>query len=126
MWVFAAWTVFVWGTRIRNILADDGLSPGLVVAVGLTVLGVLVAVWAARGRPSWAVPAAVVATHVVWAVRVPQIALNDHSAAFVAVHLVLAVVSVGLALATARTQRGPHGPASRRRTGSSGTTAGRP
>jgi hypothetical protein len=102
VWAFAAWTVFVWGTRIRNILADDAGLPSLLVASGLTVLGILVAVHAAAGRPRWAVPAAAAATLAVWAVRVPQILLHDHSAGFVVVHVVLAAVSVGLAVAATR------------------------
>jgi hypothetical protein len=98
VWAFAAWTVFVWGTRIRNILSDDGGAPALAVAVGLTLLGLLVAAHAATGRLPWAVPVAAGATVVVWAVRAPQILLNDHSVAFVVVHLVLAAISVGLAV----------------------------
>lgn len=98
VWAFAVWTVFVWGTRIRNILSDDGGTGALVVAVGLTVLGLAVAVHAASGRLPWAVPAAALATVAVWAVRVPMVLLHDRSAAFRLVHVALAVVSVGLAV----------------------------
>jgi hypothetical protein len=99
VWAFAAWTVFVWGTRIRNILADDGGVPTLLAAVALTVLGLLVALGAAT-RSRWlarVVPIAAVATFVTWAVRVPQILLHDHEVGFVVVHVVLAAVSVALA-----------------------------
>jgi hypothetical protein len=49
-------------------------------------------------------------TMVYWPIRVVQIATNDHGAAFVVVHAVLGVISVGLALwawaqATARRPR---------------------
>lgn len=98
VWAFAAWTVFVWGTRIRTILSDDGGAVALAVAVGLTVLGVLVAVDAATKRLPWAVPWAVLATVVVWAVRAPQVLVNDHGVGFKVVHVALAVVSVALAI----------------------------
>lgn len=102
VWAFAAWTVFVWGTRIRNILSDDGGAPVLAVAVGLTVLGLLVAVFAATGRARWAVPVAAAATVAVWLVRVPQLLLHDHSVGFVVVHVVLAGVSIALAAGAVR------------------------
>ena len=102
IWAFAAWTVFVWGTRIRNILSDDAGAIALVVAVGLTVLGVLTAVDAATRRVRWAVPMAASATVAVWLVRMPQVLLHDHGIAFKVVHLVLAVVSVCLAVAAWR------------------------
>lgn len=109
VWAFAAWTVFVWGSRIRNILADDGGAGALVVAVGLTLLGLAVAAQAATGRVPWAVPAAAAATTAVWAVRAPLVLLHDRSVAFELVHLVLAVVSVALAVAAwrATTDRRP-------------------
>jgi hypothetical protein len=52
---FAAWTVFVWGTRIRNILGDDSRSVGFkVVHAALALISVgfaawtLVALWRSR------------------------------------------------------------------------------
>jgi hypothetical protein len=38
----------------------------------------------------------------VWAIRTPVILVHDHPAGFKAVHTVLAVVSVGLAIAAQR------------------------
>jgi hypothetical protein len=104
VWTFAVWTVFVWGTRIRNILADDGGTAALVAAVALTVLGLGVAISAgSRGRSRHQVVAiAAIATFVTWAVRVPQILLHDHGAGFVVVHLLLAAVSTALAVAAWR------------------------
>ena len=103
---FAAWTVFVWGTRIRNIARDGGTSLSLAVSVALVVLAVVVAVSLVRaGHPRWAVPTLAAATVVAWAVRAPQILLGDHSGAFKVVHTVLAVVSVALAVAAVRSDQ---------------------
>ena len=110
-YAFAAWTVFVWGTRISNILDDDGVGGGgrvldLAIAAGLTLLGLVVAVATWRRRPAWALPALVVATVVVWGVRTPLILLDpDHGAAFKAVHAALAVVSLALAAGAWRSSR---------------------
>jgi cytochrome bd-type quinol oxidase subunit 1 len=91
------WTLFVWGTRIVNILTDGGGAGALVVAGGLTALAVAAGVSLARFRRlPWAVPALAAATIAVWAVRVPLLLVHDHEAAFVVVHLVLAGVSVVL------------------------------
>jgi len=101
-WALALWTLFVWGTRIVNILTDGGSAGALVVAVVLTALGLAAAASLAGRRLPWALPALAVATLVVWAVRVPLVLSHDHEAAFVVVHLVLAVVSVGLAVGALR------------------------
>lgn len=111
-YAFAAWTVFVWGTRISNILDDGGTEGGaraldLAVAGGLTLLGLAVAVATWRRQPAWALPALVVATAAVWTVRTPIILLDpDHGAAFKAVHAALAVVSLALAAGAWRSSRG--------------------
>ena len=98
VWAFAVWTVFVWGNRIRNILADDGSAASLAVAIALTAMGVAVALVAATGwRRAQVVAVAFLVTILVWAVRVPIILLDgDHSAGFKAVHTGLAVVSIVL------------------------------
>jgi hypothetical protein len=97
------WTLFVWGTRIFNILTDGGGAGALVVALGLTALGVAAAVSLGRVRRlPWALPALAVATVAVWVVRVPLLLAHDHAAGFVVVHLVLAGVSLALAGATLR------------------------
>jgi len=93
VYALAAWTLLVWTTRIRNILSDGGGADALLVPLALTAL----AVWAVVDRRR-GVPVLAAATVAVWAVRVPFLLLRDHSAAFVAVHLVLAVVSVALAV----------------------------
>ncbi|HYF47426.1 MAG TPA: hypothetical protein VD926_14525, partial [Acidimicrobiales bacterium] len=86
---------------------DEGAWGRVALAVAFTVVGValLAVAWRARGRTLAAsevlvVRAAAAWTVGVWIVRGVQIALADHEAAFVVVHLVLAVVSIALALAT--------------------------
>jgi hypothetical protein len=94
--------LLVWGTRISNILSDDGGTGALVVAGGLTALAVAGVASLLGARLAWAVPALAVATLVVWAVRVPLLLGNGHGAAFVVVHVVLAVVSAALAVGALR------------------------
>jgi hypothetical protein len=99
----AGWTLFVWATRIRNALGDDELSGGekawaVGVATAFTLGGLAVLIAALRRVrlvPAVRVLAAVTAVY--WPIRVVQIALADHDAAFVVVHTVLGVVSVALA-----------------------------
>jgi hypothetical protein len=100
----AVWTFFVWTTRINNIVGDDALDGGqkaarVVLAVSFTALVALVVVALAQ-RADWLRPAVMtlaVWTVGVWSVRAVAIGLGDHDAAFIAVHLALAVVSVVLA-----------------------------
>lgn len=99
---FAAWTLFVWGVRVRNVAGDAEAGPlDLVNAVVLVAAGLAVVVLLARRSPHLpaAVRAAAVLTWAVWAVRAVEIATGGHGAAFVAVHLVLAAVSAALAAA---------------------------
>jgi hypothetical protein len=104
-----AWTVLVWTTRINNILTDDALGGGdkalrVALALSFTALAALV-VWAWTKRATWlrqAVLALAVWTVGVWVVRAVGIAFADHDAAFIAVHLVLAVVSTVLAALAVR------------------------
>ncbi|UDY37008.1 hypothetical protein [Dermatobacter hominis] len=111
---FVAWTLFVWIGRIRNALTDpeltgsDRIGPlvlSTVFVVGAIVLGAVlyrdhVAATPASAR-TLRLAARVVGgyTIAVWVVRAADIALaGDHEAAFVAVHLVLAAISIGLAV----------------------------
>ena len=73
------------------------------MAAGLTALAVAALASLLGARLPWAVPALAVATLVVWAVRVPLLLGNGHGAAFVVVHVVLAVVSAALAVGALRT-----------------------
>lgn len=112
-----AWTAFVWVTRISNAWQDAAASTA--VKVGATVLslsflvlaGAAVAVTVRASKRAMTAGEANVYrafaawTVVVWIVRGVQISLADYSAdpnianptGFKIVHLVLGVVSVGLA-----------------------------
>ena len=104
------WTVAIWGSRLRNILADDELTGGalvlaLVIAVGFVVLGFgLLA--SLVGDRSWhrGVLAALVVVGVVrWTVRGPLILLSDEwELGFKVVHTALWLVTVGLSVAAWR------------------------
>jgi hypothetical protein len=101
--VLVAWTVLVWTTRIGNIWGDEALSTGekwgrTGLAGSFTLLAAVVA-WALWRRSQWlrpAVAALAAWTVIVWIVRAVGIATGDHEAAFIAVHLVLATVSITL------------------------------
>ncbi|MDP8987042.1 MAG: hypothetical protein M3N11_01650 [Actinomycetota bacterium] len=112
VYAFAAWTVFVWGTRISNVVDDpDSSTFDLVLAVALTSLGVVVALTAWRRRPAWPVPTLVVVTVAAWALRTPPLLLDpEHGAAFKTVHAGLALVSVALAVLAWRSWRSVSSP----------------
>ncbi|MEY2446644.1 MAG: hypothetical protein QOH79_120 [Acidimicrobiaceae bacterium] len=90
LYAFLGWTLFVWGGRIRN-------GGSIVLAASFLVLAA-VALWQ-RGR--W-ITALAVWTIGVWAVRTPQILLDDQSTGFKIVHTVLALMSIGLAISAER------------------------
>ncbi|MGH9085892.1 MAG: hypothetical protein ACRDYW_10600 [Acidimicrobiales bacterium] len=110
-WVLAlvGWTGVVWTTRIGNIWGDTGLTDGekwgrTGLALSFTVLAVAVGLALVR-RAAWlrtAVGALAGWTIVVWVVRAVGVSTGGHDAAFVAVHLVLAVVSIALAVLAGR------------------------
>ena len=100
----AVWSLLIWTTRIRNIWTDDELSRSeqwgrTALALSFTVLALAVG-HAVYHRTTWR-PTAVRAlagwTIAVWVVRSVGIATADHSGAFIAVHLALAAISIGLA-----------------------------
>ena len=98
------WTVLVWTTRIANIWRDHALTDGekggrTALALSFTVL-VLVVAHAVYHRTTWrdvAVKVLAGWTLGVWVTRSYAIATGEHRAAFIAVHLVLAAVSIALA-----------------------------
>ncbi len=108
LWAFAAWTSFVWGSRIRNVVADDAATgEDLAMAVGFVVVGVVLAGVAATWRPGDVVRARLVqavaaGTIGVWVVRVAVISSRDHGVGFKVVHAALGVVSALLAVAAWR------------------------
>lgn len=104
-----AWTLLVWTTRIGNIWGDDELTTGekwgrTGLALSFTVLALLVLLALYRRRP-WrggAVKLLAGWTIGVWLTRTYGIATGDHEAAFIAVHVVLAVVSIALSILAVR------------------------
>ncbi len=97
--VLVVWTVFVWAGRIRN-------GGSILLAGSFLLLAALVvaSLWK-RSWMRWAVTALVVWTIGVWLVRTPMILVHDHPVGFKAVHAVLAVVSIAVALWALRAQR---------------------
>jgi hypothetical protein len=90
VFVFVAWTVFVWAGRIRN--------GGSIVLAGSFLVLAAIALWRRR---RW-VSALAIWTIAVWAVRTPQILVDNQSGAFKVVHSVLAAVSIALAVSAQR------------------------
>jgi hypothetical protein len=104
-----AWTLLVWTTRMGNIWGDDDLTTGekwgrTGLALSFTILALAVAYAVLRRRPwrSLAVKLLAGWTIVVWVTRSFGIATGDHEAAFIVVHLVLAVVSFVLSVLAVR------------------------
>jgi hypothetical protein len=111
----AVWSLLVWTTRIRNIWTDDELTMAeqwgrTALAVSFTVLALAVG-HAVYHRTTWRPTAVRVLagwTIAVWVVRAVGIATADHDGAFIAVHLVLAAISIGLAALALREAGVPH------------------
>lgn len=107
--IFLAWTLFVWGGRIRNAVADVALEGAertatLALSASFVVPAlVLAAGWAMRRSRAgaalrWGTAVLAGWTVAVWVVRAADIALtSDEGVAFVLVHVVLALISVVLA-----------------------------
>lgn len=105
------WTLFVWGGRIRNVMADADAEGAqrwgpLALSVSFVALALVTAVlFARRFRSHRSVVASSVMLQVlagwttaVWVLRAGDIALaGDHAPGFVAVHVALAAVSIVLA-----------------------------
>ena len=106
----APWTLFVWGTRVRNIAGDDEINTGerafgylvsaLFVAAALAIVALFVGRRYERLRALLAVFA--IATVGWWTVRSVSILVHEHSWAFRIVHVVLGVISSVLAVAAWR------------------------
>ena len=100
-WILIGWTVVLWLSRLRNVLADDDLTTlGRGVRVGVVVVFVGVALFAAVGlKRKRVIPLAVLIVWTVgyWLVRGTGILIGDWSIGFKVVHTVLMVVSIGLA-----------------------------
>lgn len=97
-----AWSVFLWLSRLRNVLGNDDLTGWgtawrvIVVAV---FVGLAIAAWTGR-----LVTVLVVWTVAFWVVRGGGILLDDHDIGFTLVHTALMAVSIGLAMWVWRTR----------------------
>lgn len=109
-----AWTLFVWVSRLRNVIGDDDLNGAGIawrVAAVVVFCGLAVTViFAMRtGRP--ALRTAVIAlagwTTVFWLIRGTGIMLDDHETSFMVVHTVLMIVSIGLSVWAVASVRSP-------------------
>jgi hypothetical protein len=104
--LLVAWTLLTWIGRVPLLWSDDeqstaaklGSSVPVLAFVGLALAAVVMLL---RRRP-WTNAVTLLAVWSVgyWAVRYPLILANDHPAAFMVVHGVLAVVAIGLSVWT--------------------------
>ena len=103
----AGWTLLIWISRIRNIVADDELvgwsrTWRMGAAVGFVAAAVIVVAAALSGRDRLT---SVVARWLAvvgigwWLIRGLQTLLADHDIGFKIVHTILALVTVSLSLA---------------------------
>jgi peptidoglycan/LPS O-acetylase OafA/YrhL len=108
-----AWTFLVWTTRIANIWRDADVDTGerwgrTLLALSFTLLAIAVAVALGRrlGQATVVAVGALSAwTIAVWVARGIGILAADHDLGFKAVHTVLAVVSIVLAVLAWRETR---------------------
>jgi len=114
--VLVAVTVVVWVVRVVNVFGDDSLSGSarlwrlLVAGCFLVFAGLAVAVlsgrWAGHRLGSTRLVAMFCLwTMVFWAVRSIGILLGDYDTEFTLVHVLLALVSVGVAFPVYRLDR---------------------
>jgi len=107
VWVLIAWTVFLWLSRLRNVLNNDELSSGgRAIRVGVVVIFVglgLAAALAVRRRQPRLLVGFLAWTVGYWLIRGIGILIDgDYSVGFKAVHTALMVVSLTLSALTAR------------------------
>jgi hypothetical protein len=108
-----AWTFLVWTTRIANIWRDADLDTGerwgrTLLALSFTVLAIAagVALWRRLLQATVVAVGALAAwTIAVWVVRGVGILVGDHDLGFKAVHTILAMVSIALAVLAWRETR---------------------
>lgn len=101
-WVLVLWTVLIWGSRLRNIVADDDLEGfdrvvSLGIALTLLVAAIAVAI-ALRSSAQWtrfALGVLVIVGIARWTIRGPIILISDEwELGFKVVHTVLWLVTV--------------------------------
>ena len=110
IWVLIGWTLFLWLSRLRNVVNNDELSSsGRAIRIGVVVVFVtlaVAAVGAVRRRRTKVVALFVAWTIGYWLVRgIGILADGEYSIGFKAVHTVLMAVSLTLSIQTARQLR---------------------
>lgn len=103
--VVVAWALVTWGGRIGLLTGAEAADPvtwlrvgGSLATAGLGAYGVV------AGR-RWLVWIYAAWTLAVWGTSLVSVWTADHSAAFLAVHTLLAVVSVGIAVLAVMVRR---------------------
>lgn len=109
-WVLVAWTVLLWLSRLRNVLADDDLTTnGRNLRIGVVVVFVVLALATGLGllfkRPK-AMVVLVFWTVIYWSVRGTGILFGDWSLGFKVVHTLLWIVSFAAAALAGYALRG--------------------
>ncbi len=90
------WTLLVWMSRARTVVDNGDLSTwGTSWRIGVVVVFLALASLAARDRM---IGLFVAWTIVYWVVRGGGLLITEHSIGFKAIHTVLMVVSIGLAM----------------------------
>jgi len=119
MVLLSVWTLFVWGGRVRNIVADPELSQWgaiwrlslagsfvlLALALGASLVSVAISSkisndWPYRAKGALIAQLSALALGgwgiSVWVVRGVDISFGNHPLGFKVVHAILAVVTIGL------------------------------
>lgn len=101
-WLLVGWTVFLWISRLRNVLADDDLTgSGRAIRIGIVVVFVALAGWAGwswhRSRSRGPMLVLIAWTVGFWLVRGIGMLVDDHTVGFKVVHTVLWGVSTASA-----------------------------
>ena len=113
LWILAVSTLFVWITRIYNLLNDNEISSGeriwsvlvafIFLLAAAAVIKVLIGSWRDRNiLNSRLVPAFCIWTVTFWIVRSVGILIAEHDAGFKIVHACIAIVFILLALVVNR------------------------
>lgn len=115
VWVLIGWTLFLWVSRLRNVLNNDELSSGgRTIRVAVVVIFVTLALAGAAavrrklpaGVRSKVLGLFVAWTFGYWLIRGIGILIDgDYSVGFKAVHTVLMAISLTLSALTARQLR---------------------
>ena len=94
------WTLFVWVTRLRNLVRGDESAWWFLPAVLFVAGGVLCLVAWRRGREAYAplLGAFALLGSAYWVLRAVAVVVSDHAVSFKAVHVVLAAVTVALSV----------------------------